>query len=312
VVVPLLVMLSGGLLIAVFWQSGWQAIVSAEPPASSFDRATRLMLATELNIVVTMSWFGLAGNIMRYGSGARGAMWGTWIGLVPVSLLPALAGLASSLVLGSPDPALWMTPLVGPVIGLAMLLVLIFANISSLTGMLQGNVPTIVQNFGSRARGLGFAGNVAMLGIGAGLILLLASDALYARFYMMVAFSGAILAPTTGILLADWLVLRRRTVDIRALHHPAPGSAYGFIAGFNPAAMIALVAGVVTYLALLEPVSQTPGALFRYASASLPSVAVAFIVHLALSHWVTIPRGLGGYPAPARAKSVRVGAEPAE
>lgn len=295
VVVPMLVLLSGGLLVAVFWQSGWQAVFSAQPPASPFDRATRLMLASELNIVVTLSWFGLAGNIMRYGSSARGAMWGTWIGLVPVSLLPALAGLASSLVLGSSDPAQWMTPLVGPVIGLAMLLVLVFANISSLTGMLQGNVPTIVQNFGRGARPLGFAGNVAMLGIAAALILLLASDALYARFYTMVAFSGAIFAPTVGILLADWLVLRRRTVDIRALHQPAPGSAYGFIAGFNPAAMLALVAGVVTYLVLLEPVSQTPGALFRYTSASLPAIASAFVVHLLCLHLIMLPAGRGGY-----------------
>ncbi len=294
-IVPLLVLLSGGLLVAVFWQSGWQAVFAAQPPASPFDRATRLMLATELNIAITLSWFGLAGNLMRYGRSARGAVWGTWIGLVPISLLPALAGLASSLVLGSSDPVQWMTPLVGPVLGLAMLLVLIFANISSLTGMLQGNVPTIVQNFGSRARALGFAGNVAMLGIFAALILMLASDELYARFYTFVAFYGAVFAPATGILLADWLVLRRGSVDIRALHHAVPGSAYGFIAGFNPAAMVALVAGFAAYLGLLEPVSQMPAAGFRHLSASLPSMAVAFAVHLALSRLIIIPRGLGGY-----------------
>lgn len=57
----------------------------------------------------------------------RRAVWATWIGLVPVSLMPSFAGLASSLALGTPDPVQWMTPLVGPVIGLAML-VLIFAN----------------------------------------------------------------------------------------------------------------------------------------------------------------------------------------
>ena len=294
-IVPLLVLLSGGLLFAVFWQSGWQAVLSAEPPASSFDRATRLMLATELNVVLALSWFGLAGNLMRYGRSARGAMWGTWIGLVPISLLPALAGLASSLALGSPDPVQWMTPLVGPVIGLAMLLVLIFANLSSLIGMLQGNVPTIVQNFGSSARALGFAGNVVMLGIAAALILLLASDTLYARFYTVVAFYGAVFAPTIGILLADWLVLRRGAVDIRALHHAAPGGAYGFVAGFNPAAIIALLAGFAAYLALLEPVSQTPAAGFRHLSATLPSLALAFVVHLAVSQMVIIPRGIGSY-----------------
>ncbi|KPQ22291.1 MAG: Cytosine/uracil/thiamine/allantoin permease, partial [Porphyrobacter sp. HL-46] len=312
VVVPLLVLFSGGLLMAVFWQSGWQAVFSAQPPAAPYGRATRLMLATELNVAISLSWFGLAGNIMRYGRNARGAVWGTWIGLVPISLLPALAGLASSLVLGSSDPVQWTTPLVGPVIGLAMLLVLVFANLSSLTGMLQGNVPTIVQNFGRFARAFSFAGNVAMLGIAAALILLLASDDLYARFYTFVAFYGAILAPATGILLADWLVLRRGTVDIRALHHAVPGSAYRFVAGFNPAAMIALVAGFATYLALLEPVSQTPAAGFRYLSASLPSMALAFAVHLALSRMVTIPRGHGGYPVQRPANCKISDAEPAE
>jgi NCS1 family nucleobase:cation symporter-1 len=312
VVVPMLVLLSGGLLIAVFWQSGWQAVFSAQPPASAYDRATRLMLAVELNIAITLSWFGLAGNLMRYGRSARGAVWGTWIGLVPISLLPAFAGLASSLVLGSADPVQWMTPLVGPVIGLAMLLVLIFANISSLTGMLQGNVPTIVQNFGSLARRIGFAGNVAMLGLAAAVILLLASDALYAQFYTVVAFYGAIFAACVGVLLADWLVLRRRTVDVRALHHAVPGSAYSFIAGFNPAAMIALVAGFATYIALLEPVSQTPAAGFRHLSASLPSMGLAFVVHLALSRLITIPRQLGGYSALPEAKTVTYDIEPAE
>ncbi|QPL40762.1 cytosine permease [Erythrobacter sp. A30-3] len=311
-VVPLLVLLSGGLLVAVFWESGWQAVFSAEPPASPFDRETRLMLAVELNIIAAISWFGLAGNLMRYGRNARGAVWGTWIGLVPVSLLPALAGLASSLTLGSSDPVQWMTPLVGPVIGLAMLLVLIFANLSSLVGMLQGNVPTIVQNFGPLARMMGFAGNVAILGVVAALILLIASDAIYVRFYTVVAFYGAIFAATAGILLADWLVLRRGTVDVRALHHPVRGSAYGFIAGFNPAAMVALVAGVVTYLALLEPVSQTPAAGFRHLSATLPSMGLAFVLHLALSRLITIPRRLGGYSTLPEAKTFSHDGEPAK
>jgi NCS1 family nucleobase:cation symporter-1 len=61
--------------------------------------------------------------------------------------------------------------------------------------------------------------------------------------------------------------------------------------------MIALAAGFAAYLALLEPVSQTPAAGFRHLSASLPSMALAFAVHLALSRMVTIPRGLGGYRA---------------
>ncbi|MEE4152629.1 MAG: hypothetical protein V2I27_00565 [Erythrobacter sp.] len=309
--VPLLVLLSGGLLVAVFWQSGWEAVFSAQPPASPHDRATRLMLAVEINIVAALSWFGLAGNLMRYGHSARGAVWGTWAGLVPVSLLPALAGLASSLALGSSDPVQWMTPLVGPLIGLAMLLVLIFANMSTLIGMLQGNVPTSVQNFGPPARALGFAGNVAALGMAAALILLLATDTLYASFYTVIAFYGGVFAPATGILLADTLALRRSKVDLAGLHQ-ASGGPYAFWFGINPVALIALTAGFATYITLLEPVSQTPSAAFRYLSASLPAIAAAFVVHLALSRLITIPAGRGGYRARPQASRIISDAEPAE
>ena len=303
--VPLLVLLSGGLLVAVFLEAGWDAILAAVPPETRWDRPTRLMLAVELNIVAAISWFGLVGNLMRYGTSARAATWGTWIGLVPVSLLPATAGLASSLALGSPDPVQWMTPLVGPVLGLAMLLILILANVSSAVGLLQGNVTTVIQNFGVSIRRLGFAGMTGILCVIAALIIWLATDALYAKFYTITASFGAIFSACVGVTLADRLVLRRSHVDLAGLHDTA-GGPYAFWSGISPVALIALAAGFAAYLAFLDPVSQTPGALFRYTAASLPAIAGAFVVHLVLSHLVTIPAGRGGYPG-GRSARLKVG-----
>lgn len=311
VTVPLLVLLSGGLLVAVFLEAGFSAILAAEPPETRWDRPTRLMLAVELNIVAAISWFGLAGNLMRYGTSARGATWGTWIGLLPVSLLPAVAGLTSSLALGSPDPVQWMTPLVGPAIGLAMLLVLIIANVSSAVGLLQGNVATIIQNFGAPIRRLGFAGMTGLLSAIAALIIWLATDALYEKFYSITASFGAIFAACVGVLLADRIVLRRSSIELAGLHDTS-GGPYAFWFGINPAALIALVAGVVTYLALLEPMSQTPSAAFRYTSASLPAIAAAFVAHLALSRLITIHAGLGGYPTRMKPKGAPRDAQPAQ
>lgn len=309
--VPLLVILSISLMVAVFAQAGWSTILTAEPPPMQWDRPTRFMLAVELNIVTNISWFGLAGNLMRYGNSARSATWGTWIGLVPIALLPMVAGLASSLALGSADPVQWMIPLVGPVLGLAMLSILILANVSSMIGMLQGNAPTIIQNFGALVRRLGFAGTIAMVSALAALIICLATDALYGSFYSIVAFFGAIFAACIGVLLADGLVLRRSKVDLADLHETSGGS-YHFWIGVNPVALLALFAGFLTYLALLEPLSQTPTAAFRYLSASLPAAAAAFCVHLVLSRIITIPSGLGGYPAATSGKSVPKSVEPAE
>jgi NCS1 family nucleobase:cation symporter-1 len=309
--VPFLVLLSGGLLVAVFLEAGWDTILSAQPPETRWDRPTRLMLAVELNIVAAISWFGLAGNLMRYGSTARGATWGTWIGLLPVSLLPALAGLASTLALGSPDPVQWMTPLVGPILGLAMLLILIIANVSSLVGLLQGNVTTIIQNFGAPMRRLGFAGMTGVLCVIAALIIWFATDALYARFYSITASFGAIFAACVGVLLADRLVLRRSQVDLAGLHEVS-GGPYRFWLGINPAALIALGAGFLAYLSFLEPISQTPSAAFRYCSASLPAIGAAFCVHLGLSRLIILRVGRGGYPAGASSRAGLPEAAPAE
>lgn len=56
---------------------------------------------------------------------------------------------------------------------------------------------------------------------------------------------------------------------------------------------LAILAGFATYIALLEPFSQTPDALLRYTSASVPAISAAFIVHIALSRFITVPTRRG-------------------
>ncbi len=296
VLVPLLLLLSVGLLLAAMVQAGWANLLAAQPDVPPYDRATNLMLAVELNIVGAVSWFGLVANLARFGKGARGAVWGSWIGLVPVYILPAGAGLVASLTLGSADPVVWMTPLLGPAVGLVMLLILVLANLSSIVGMLQGNMPTIIQTFGRPVQMLGFARTLWAVAVAAALIVLFATDSFYTRFDSVFAFFGSLLAGCIGVLLADRLVLRRNRLCVRALHDSGKTGIYAFWTGINPAAFAALAAAFITYLALLDPIVQVPGPLFRLAGASLPAVAVAFVVHLVLTRAFVLPAGKGGYP----------------
>lgn len=312
VLVPLLVLLSVSLLAALLVQPGWPAILAAQPASPPHDRATNLMLAVELNIVGGFSWFGLVANLARFGKSARGAIWGSWVGLVPVYSLPVAVGLASSLTLGSGDPVQWMTPLLGPWLGLAMLVILILANLSSVVGMLQGNMASVVQNFGRPVQRLGIARTVIVFAALAAGIDLLATDALYTRFYSVVAFFGAIYAACVGVLLADRLVLRRNRLSIRGLHDAGAGGAYYFWRGINPAAFAAVAAAFVTYLVLLEPVEQLPGPAFWLLGASLPAVAVAFVVHLGLSGVFIIRAGLGDYSGQPPGPPAIIAKEPAE
>lgn len=59
---------------------------------------------------------------------------------------------------------------------------------------------------------------------------------------------GNVAAPITGVVLADYLVVQRRRIDVPALFVPA--GRYRYLNGFNPAALIAIAIGVGTYYAL--------------------------------------------------------------
>ncbi len=56
---------------------------------------------------------------------------------------------------------------------------------------------------------------------------------------------------------------------------------------------LAVLAGLVSDLALLEPVSQAPGAQVHYTSASRPAISVAFIIDNALPRHITVPARQG-------------------
>jgi nucleobase:cation symporter-1, NCS1 family len=64
-------------------------------------------------------------------------------------------------------------------------------------------------------------------------------------FTWLIGYS-ALLGPIAGIMLADYLVLRRTELDRAALF--SHSGAYGYRGGWNPAALVALVVGVLPNL----------------------------------------------------------------
>jgi NCS1 family nucleobase:cation symporter-1 len=116
----------------------------------------------------------------------------------------------------------------------------------------------------------------------------------FAKFGNFLALIGVAFAPMCGIQIVDYFVLRRGRIDIRAVYVNEPGQAYYFWGGINPAAMIALAAGCVTYVGLLNPLSYTSAAGYRFLTASLPAAAAAALVYF-LGSLLVIRAGRGGY-----------------
>lgn len=114
-------------------------------------------------------------------------------------------------------------------------------------------------------------------------------------FVWLVGYS-ALLGPCAGILLADYFLLRRRTLDVDALYDASSSGAYFYSGGYNPAALIALVVGVLPNLpgflnaaGVLRSVAPLWTAL--YGQAWFLGFAVAMATYLAL---MRAPRLLPG------------------
>jgi NCS1 family nucleobase:cation symporter-1 len=117
----------------------------------------------------------------------------------------------------------------------------------------------------------------------------------FAHFGTFLAFIGVGFAPLCGIQIADYYLMRRRRVGIRALFDNGPDSPYRFWGGFNPAALVAMAAGCATYVGLLDPLTYESHGPYAFTTASLPSVLVAALVYCIVTHLWVRPAGKGGY-----------------
>ncbi len=300
-----MIVMSVVLLATIFTEKSLSQVAAAPPLAPHESRASNLMLALELNVALGMSWWPLAANVSRFARTRRTAMWGSFIGYVPVGVLAQMVGLTAALVMGSSDPTQWMLPIVGPLLAAVLLAFICFANLTSIAGMVYGAVQTFAQHFGPRVQQFGWAKTAAVcLGI-CGICVFFTETLLYDRFFAFLAWTQAAVVAAVGVTLADYLVLRGRHISLSALYDVEANSPYGYWHGINYIAPLALLAGSSVYVLILNPVTLDGALVFPYVGASIPALLVAIGTHVALTRWLIIPAGKGSYPDRRRALSSR-------
>lgn len=251
-------------------------------------------------------WATLSLNIpdfTRYARSQRDQMVGQALGLPTTMTLFAFIGVAvtSATALIFPGDGLMWDPVVllgrigGPLVVLFSMLAL---SIATLTTNLAANVVSPANDFSNVAPArISFRTGgliTAFLGIAIMPWKLLASSQGYI-FTWLIGYS-ALLGPIGGILIADYFVLRRRELDVDDLYRR--GGRYEYRGGVNPAAILALVAGVAPcvpgFLAQALPARfGSLGGVWTgiYSYAWFAGFAIAAVVYLALM------RGRGGRAA---------------
>lgn len=271
----------------------WDDLQSAVPAYASTDMRWNYVTGVELGIVSLLSWWPYIGAMVRMAPNGRKVAAPVMLCMgLPVPLLSAI-GIAGILALQVSDPAEWMRTVGGPVYAVIALLFVAAANLgTSVAGVYASSIGLrhfpALQNLSWPMLLLLSIAPVGVVGV-------FIPELFFANFGTFLAFIGLGFAPLCGIQIADYYFLRRRRVSIRGLFDNSATAAYRFWAGFNPASLAAMVAGVACYLYLLNPISYASRWPYDILTASLPTAVVAGVVHAVVTILVVKPAGKGEY-----------------
>jgi len=211
---------------------------------------------------------------------------------LPVPIL-SVVGLAGILVLETSDPAQWLTDVGGNLLGAIALLFVIAANFGTATAGIYASTVGLKAVPGMRRLSWNVALTLSLVPV---LIIgVLLPNWFFDNFGTFLAYIGVFFAPMVGIQIVDYFVLRRQRISLRAIYDRSPDAPYAYWSGVNPAAILAMAAGVLTYLYLLNPQSYAIHEPFSFVGASLPSAAAAAAVHVLVTVGLVRRTGRGGY-----------------
>lgn len=269
------------------------ALAVAKPSMASSSLSWNYVTGVEISIVSLLGFWAYFGTIVREAPSASSSVLPSMLAMGLSLPLLSIVGLAAMLVLQVPDPTAWLVSLGGPLYGLIALLFVMAANLGpSLAGVYSTaiglrRVPALG---GARWSTLILFSIVPVAAVG-----ILIPEEFFSSFGTFLAFIGVFFAPLCAIQIADTFLLRRNTLNVRGIYQDGPGTPYEFWGGFNPAALLAMAAGFVTYLYLLNPVTYVSRWPYEYTTASLPAALIAGLVFVVVTRFWIIPSRKGDY-----------------
>jgi NCS1 family nucleobase:cation symporter-1 len=239
-------------------------------------------------------WATLSLNIpdfSRYAYSQRDQVWGQALGLPTTMGLFSFIGVAvtsaTTVIYGKPewDPVVVLSKFTNPVVLVVAMLALCLATLAT---NLAANVVSPANDFAHLwPRAISFRTGGLITGI-IGILMQpwkLIADPTGYIFRWLVAYS-ALLGAVGGVLIADYFVIRRKQLDQAGLYEKS--GPYWYAAGFNPIAIIALLAGIAPcvpgFLATVNDKIQLPAIwtdLYHYAW--FISFGISFVLYVVLT-----------------------------
>jgi NCS1 family nucleobase:cation symporter-1 len=295
-IAPSLILIMLALMYFILRSHSLAELLAMPPLQPPFENPhVNFMIAVEINIAAGFSWWPYIGNLSRLCSNQRTAFWPNLVGIFGAAVLGESVSLFAATTLGSSDPTAWMRVAGGMAFGVIALGFLALANLTGMVNILYTAVIGLRQLAGERLRSLGWAVLIGLFCIIPVAIVVLLPG-IYDGFFIFLVWTSALNSALAGIGIADYFFLRRQRVNLRHLYAEQSGSPLRFCKGFNPIALLALVAGFAIYVVVFNPQTLAHTSFFTFATASLPSCLLAGLVHYGLTRLLAARLGWGGYP----------------
>jgi NCS1 nucleoside transporter family len=182
-------------------------------------------------------------DFCRYARSRRDMQIGFFSGAVLSALVTSFVGAYAAVATGESNPFVAVTELTGnPVV----LVLLLLAIVGQSTG---ANIPNVYTAGLSLTNALPQLARVAATTIvGVVGVALTGFPDFVTQAQDWITHLGNVATPLTGVILADYVLLKRGGIDVSALFDSH--GRYRYARGFNPAALAAVVIGVVVYYLL--------------------------------------------------------------
>lgn len=293
IVVPAFLVVIGVLIFIISKNVGWGEILQM-PALEPFDDPwLNFLIAFELSLGAGFSWWPNIGGLARICKTSRAAFWPNIIGLVFAATVGTGLGCAAALLVGDSDPASWMIPICGGVVGTIALILVSVANISANSIMIYTTSLGLKQIKSLFRKRWFVVTAVYMIPTFIGLFW---SNTIYDYFYFILGLACLIYCPISMMAAVDFFILRKQKWDMRQFYNKTPESKFYFFKGFNPVSLFVFITATPVYYFFLDPITLECTPAFRYATATGAVAIYCAILYFVLSKAINFKMKKGGYP----------------
>ena len=299
IVTPGLVAVCALIFWVIFRDHSFAQIAACQPTGPTDDAALNYAISFEFGLGAGFSWWPGIGFLARNTDNQRNSFYpqvltmGVGMGVV------CWTGLFATLLFQKADPTTWMVAVGGRWLGVAALLLVLIANISASSimmytaGLAMRHVPACRKMNWNLLLALVFVPVLAFV---------IWPQELYAKGNAFLPYNATMYAPISGLLVVDYLILRRQRLDAAQIFSDDKDGDYWFWGGFNWLSLSCLAVGYAIYLALFDPVSSTARGPFKLVTASIPATVVPMVLYGVLAPFLL--KRKGGYRETARPRAI--------